>query len=106
MNTPAVVEKAPSTDQSEAAVQKLHQELLSAVLFLCTLTHPTISAVVKYLCRYSSSPKKAQFASAKRLLCYLKGTVTYALRITRDNGPLVCYVDRDWAGDLRFVTVS
>lgn len=73
-----------------------------AVQYCTCALAPTPTSLLQWIIfSYSSSPKKAYFASAKRLLRYLKGTAAYALKIARDNGPLPCYVDSDCAGDLK-----
>jgi hypothetical protein len=45
----------------------------------CTLTRPEIAYSVNQLCQHLHTPTTAHWSSAKRVLCYLKGTVDHGL---------------------------
>ena len=77
-----------------------YQELLGCLLFISTRTRPDISASISILCRYAANACEIHWIALKRVLIYLQGTITYALRISAvDDQTLVAYCDADWAGD-------
>jgi len=53
---------------------KVYQELVGALLYLCTGTRPDIAYAVGRLTRYVSAPTVDHLAAARVVLSYLKGT--------------------------------
>jgi hypothetical protein len=64
----------------------------------CTLTRPDIAYSVNQLCQFLHSPTTVHMIAAKRVLRYLKGTLTLGLCYTRGSLHLNGYCDSDWAG--------
>ena len=63
-------------------------------------THPDIAQAVGVISRFSSRLTEAHLTAAKRILWYLKGTTSLAVKYLKsDNGALIGYSDVDWAGD-------
>ena len=51
--------------------------------------------------RYIKKPKSTHLMAAKRILHYIKGTISYGLLYTRCDGfQLIGYTDSDWARDV------
>jgi len=79
-------------------LHQTYQELVGALLYLATATHPDISFAVGQLSRHVASPTTENLAAAKRVLRYLKGTSTLALTYGTATG-LTGYSDADYAAD-------
>ena len=75
-------------------LHQTYQELVGALLYLATATHPDISFAVGQLSRHVASPTTEHLAAAKRVLRYLKGTSTLALTYGTATG-LTGYSDAD-----------
>ncbi|XP_028109674.1 uncharacterized protein LOC114308301 [Camellia sinensis] len=77
----------------------LYRSLVGALQYL-TLTRPDLAFVVNHLCQFMHYPLTSHFTSVKRLLRYLKGTLSYGIHFT--SGPLLlnAYSDSDWAGNI------
>jgi hypothetical protein len=66
----------------------------------CTLTRPDIAYSVNQLCQFLHAPTTVHLTTAKHVLRYLKGTVTFGLHYTKGSLHLNGYCDSDWAGSL------
>ncbi|CAI0452658.1 unnamed protein product [Linum tenue] len=66
-----------------------------------TATRPDIVFSVCLLSRYMAAPTRLHMLAAKRVLRYLKGTLTHGIWYKKKGGgSLVGYTDSDYAGDL------
>ncbi|CAI0414884.1 unnamed protein product [Linum tenue] len=67
-----------------------------------TATRPDIMFSVCLLSRYMESPTRQHMLAAKRILRYLKGTLSYGIWYEKggEGSCLVGYTDSDYAGDL------
>ncbi len=73
------------------------QHLVGSLLFLQTCSCPDIYFAILLLSQHCSSPEPRHFASAKRVLRYLKGTCSYHLSYRGQN----CHLSlsgRQWHG--------
>lgn len=64
-----------------------------------TMTRPDLAYVVQQVCFFMHAPREPHLALVKRILRYVKGTLSSGLHI--DTGPvdtLIAYSDADWAG--------
>ena len=62
-------------------------------------TKSGIFYVVNSLNQFMGQPKKAQWAAAKHVLKYLRGTVEHGLKYIRENDiRLSGFTDTDWEG--------
>ncbi|XP_019084381.1 PREDICTED: uncharacterized protein LOC109125982 [Camelina sativa] len=83
---------APVADPS------LYRSLVGALQYL-TFTRPDITYAVQKICLYMHDPREPHFTAMKRVLRYLKGTISEGLHITRSKTTtLTAYTDADWAG--------
>ncbi|XP_019175783.1 PREDICTED: uncharacterized protein LOC109171107 [Ipomoea nil] len=65
-----------------------------------TVTRPDLSYDVNLLCQHMHAPTTTDWASLKRVLQYVKGTLNLGLRISRSTSmDIHAYSDSDWAGD-------
>jgi len=66
----------------DAALTKVYQELVGALLYLSTSTRPEITYAVGRLTRFVAAPTKEHLAAGKVVLRYLKGCADFGLRYT------------------------
>ena len=75
-----------------------YRSLVGALQYL-TLTRPDLAYAVQQVCLFMHDPREPHLALVKRILRYVKGTLSYGLHI--GTGPvdsLTAYSDADWAG--------
>lgn len=78
----------------------MYQSIVGSLLYAAVATRPDISQAVGVISKFSSRPTKAHLTAAKRILRYLKGTASLAVKYQKSsNGTLIGYADADWAGD-------
>lgn len=77
----------------------LFRKLIGELLYLAICTRPDISYAVNSLAQHNSKPHPSHYAAAKRLLCYLSGTITLCLHYggANVNDGLHAYCNADWA---------
>ena len=86
----------------------LYKSLIGSLLYASMITRPDISTAVSMLCRVMAAPKMSHLSAAKRVLRYLKGTIslgiTYSACASPSTDPLSVnyrtlrgYSDADWA---------
>jgi hypothetical protein len=75
----------------------LYRHLVGALQY-CTLTRPDIAFSVNQLCQFLHAPTTQHFTAAKRVLRYLKSTITHGLHYTKGSLQLNVFCDSDWAG--------
>ncbi|XP_028548752.1 uncharacterized protein LOC114579151 [Dendrobium catenatum] len=76
----------------------LYRKLARSLQYL-TITRPDIAFATNVVCQRMQDPTDQDFKALKRLLRYIKGTVTYGLPITTSPLELRSYTDADWASD-------
>lgn len=65
--------------------------------YYLTITRPDIAFSVNNLCQFMHSPTEDHWHALKRLLQYLKGTVSHGLLLSHDSDDqLQCFSDSDW----------
>ena len=75
-----------------------YRELVGGLMYLAIGTRPDIAHAVSYLSQFNSDPQQSHWIAAKRVLRYLKGTMSFSLTYNRTGIPLRGYVDADWGG--------
>ena len=86
-------------NDSEALLNnELYQKAIGSLLYLSVNTRPDIAASVALLAQKTQTPSCEDWNEVKRLIRYLKGTLTLQLRLsTQDkDASLIGYVDADW----------
>ncbi|KAI3507180.1 hypothetical protein L1887_22027 [Cichorium endivia] len=74
-----------------------YRSLVGALQYL-TITRPDISYAVNQVSQFLQAPSVAHFQSVKRILRYIKGTLTFGLTFARPKAPVILgYSDADWA---------
>nr|GEX17756.1 ribonuclease H-like domain-containing protein [Tanacetum cinerariifolium] len=87
-----------SADGDPVSDPTLYRSLAGALQYL-TFTRPDISYAVQQVCLFMHDPREPQFSALKRILCYVRGTLSYGLQLySSTTSTLVAYSDADWAG--------
>lgn len=76
-----------------------YKEAIGSLLFLATVTRPDIAYALNAASQYAESPRKVHWNAVKRILKYLKGTITYGIVYSAKAPVLTVYSDADFAGD-------
>jgi len=90
--------KLSTTEGSPVADPTEYRSLADALQYL-TLTRPDLAYAVQQVCLFMHDPREPHLALVKRILQYVKGTLSAGLHIS--TGPVdrqVAYSDADWAG--------
>ena len=69
-------------------------------MFAACVTRPDIMCAVGQLSQFLNKPTSKHLLAAKRILCYLKGTLNLGIHYGHPATPLVGFSDADWAGNL------
>jgi hypothetical protein len=73
--------------------------LLGGLQYL-TITRPDVSCVVNHVCQYLHAPWDTHWSAVKRILRYVRSTVTYGLHLWPvPSCVLSGFSDVDWAGN-------
>ncbi|KAJ9566478.1 hypothetical protein OSB04_002444 [Centaurea solstitialis] len=76
----------------------LYRSLVGALQYL-TFTRPEIAFAVQQICLYMHDPREPHFHALKRILRYIRGTLTHGLQIhVSPSSDLIAYTDADWGG--------
>ena len=90
-----------ASDEDECVDQKKYQSAIESLMYLSVGTRPDITYAVNILARFTSKPTKEHWTALKRLLHYLRGTLTHGILYTKDgSSSYVGYTDADWAGNV------
>lgn len=88
-----------NTSQEKLSDGYPFKELVGSLLYLVTCTRPDIAHAVSMASR-TSDPTQEHWARLKRILRYLKGTLSIGILFRWENDPeLVGYSDADYASD-------
>jgi hypothetical protein len=68
-------------------------------MYLASATHPDISFAVNKLSRFTSNPGNDHWCGIDRVMCYLKGTMSYGIHYLGYLGVLEGYSDSNWITD-------
>lgn len=80
-----------------------YQAVIGSLIYASIATRPDISAAVGVLSKFMVKPGTDHWIGVKRILRYLKGTLSYGLVFSHsqsDDFSLHGYSDADWAGDI------
>nr|XP_020164317.1 uncharacterized mitochondrial protein AtMg00810-like [Aegilops tauschii subsp. strangulata] len=90
--------KLPATDGSPALDAAFYRSTVGALQYL-TLTRPEIQYVVQQVCLHMHAPRDVHWATVKRILGYVCGTMDLGITIHASTDTvLAAYSDADWAG--------
>ncbi|PKU66914.1 Retrovirus-related Pol polyprotein from transposon TNT 1-94 [Dendrobium catenatum] len=92
--------KAPANLAPDPVIHDpgIYKKITGSLQYL-TITRPDIAHSVNQLSQHMHNPLTLHFYLLKRLLRYIKGTLSYGLPISKSNLNLTSFSDADWAGD-------
>ncbi|KAJ9566120.1 hypothetical protein OSB04_002086 [Centaurea solstitialis] len=97
-NTPADTKTKLAVDGEPVPDPTLYRSLAGALQYL-TFTRPDIAYAVQQVCLFMHDPRLPHLNALKRILRYLKGTLSHGLHLKASAvDRLVAYSDADWAG--------
>lgn len=76
-----------------------YQRLIGSLMYLAVCTRPDIAHAVSVLSQFNAKYTEEHWRSAKRVLRYLKGTVSHGLVFKKTGKYVQGFVDADWAND-------
>ncbi|KAI3702665.1 hypothetical protein L6452_28413 [Arctium lappa] len=99
VSTPAEVgSKLSATDGLPFSDGSLYRSLSGALQYI-TITRSDISYAVQQICLFMHAPREPHFQLLKRILRYIKGTLSQGLVISPSpSTKLTAYSDADWGG--------
>jgi hypothetical protein len=75
-----------------------YKSLVGALQYL-TFTRPNLSFAVNSLCQHMHQPTTSHLVAAKRVLRYIRGTLSHGILFQPGPLRLTAFTDSDWAGD-------
>ncbi|KAJ3704768.1 hypothetical protein LUZ61_008473 [Rhynchospora tenuis] len=75
----------------------MYRSIVGALQY-ATITRPDIQFAVNKASQFMAQPTETHWQLVKRILRYLKGTLTHGLTVQPSNLTLNAYCDADWAG--------
>lgn len=98
-NTPVDAKAKLAADDSLPVADPSFYRSLAGALQYLTFTRPGISFSVQQVCLFLHDPWENHLTALKRILRYVKGTISHGLQIRKSSTTdLVAYSDVDWAG--------
>ena len=99
--TPMENKRLMKIDENDEPLEtKEYQALVGSLLYSAICTRPDLCAAVSILSQFMSGPGPEHWVAAKRVLRYIKGTLSLGLCFESNNGLILHgYSDSDWAGD-------
>lgn len=95
--TPLSTSELLTSHGSPFSEHTLYKSLIGALQYL-TITRPDLSYAVNQVSQFLHAPTNDHFQAVKRVLRYVKGTISYGLYFSRPTSTsLVGYSDADWA---------
>jgi histone deacetylase 1/2 len=103
VDTPLSVSEKLSLTEGEALSSDdstRYGSIVGALQYI-TLTRPDIAFSVNKVCQFLHAPTTVHWTAVKRILRYLKGTLSLGLRLSKSGSTMVsAFSDADWAGCL------
>ncbi|KAL1218225.1 putative mitochondrial protein [Cardamine amara subsp. amara] len=96
-NTPVDTSSKIRADIGEPVKDPTFYRSLVGTLQYLTITRPDITYAVQQICLFMHDPREQHFNALKRILRYLKCTITQFLHFNRSNiSSLTAYTEADW----------
>jgi hypothetical protein len=80
--------------------QLKYSQIVGSLMYLASTTRPDISFVVSKLSRYMSNLGDDHWHALERVLCYLKGMMSYVIHYSGHPIVLEGYSDANWISDI------
>ncbi|XP_059635533.1 uncharacterized mitochondrial protein AtMg00810-like [Cornus florida] len=80
---------------TEAVPSTFYRSIIGSLLYV-TVSRPDIMYSVGFVAKFQSNPKVSHFQAAKRILRYVKGTISYGLYYTfSPSMSIAAFLDAD-----------
>jgi len=97
--TPADTKPKPSTHDGKLIDEATTYRSIVGALQYLTITRPDIAYAVQQVCLHMHAPRDVHQTMLKRILRYIKGTVSLGIQLRTTTTPAItAYSDADWAG--------
>jgi hypothetical protein len=80
--------------------QLRYSQIIGSLMYLASAIRPDISFIVCKLSRYMSNPGNDHWHALERVLCYLKGTMSFGIHYSGHPAVLEGYSDANWISDI------
>jgi hypothetical protein len=80
--------------------QLRYSQIIGSLMYLASTTRPDISFAVSKLSRYMSNPGDDHWHALKRVLRYLKSTMSFGIHYSGHPAVLEGYSDTNWFSDI------
>jgi hypothetical protein len=87
-------------NKNDTRDQLRYSQIVGSLMYLASATRPDISFAVSKLSRYMSNPGDDHWHALERVLCYLKGTMSYGIHYSGNPAVLEGYSDVNWISDI------
>ena len=81
------------TDGDPITNPQEYRSVVGALQYV-TLTRPDIAFAVNQVCQFLHDPRSTHWMAVKRILCFLKGTLTHGLHFCKGPLQFTAYSDR------------
>lgn len=96
---PTPLATRPDTLNDEAFPDPTYFRSIAGKLQYLTISRPDLQFAVNYVCQRMHAPTMGDFGLLKRIMRYVKGTVSMGIHIHKDSDlVLSAYCDSDWSG--------
>ena len=97
--TPELLDNEVEWHDAEQSVADagLFRAIVGSLMYLATSTRPDIAHAVQRLTRQMHDPRVPHMTGAKRVLRYLRGTISHGIAFDRVQMSLIGYCDASWA---------
>ncbi|XP_013601214.1 PREDICTED: uncharacterized mitochondrial protein AtMg00810-like [Brassica oleracea var. oleracea] len=97
--TPVDLKSKLSAEEGPLVPDPTSYRSLAGALQYLTFIRPDISYAVHQICLYMHSPRQQHFQALRRIIRYIKGTISRGLQLVKDRiDSLTAYSDADWRG--------
>lgn len=93
-----------SSDPLSPGDTHIYRSIVGSLQYL-SQTRPFLSFAINQVCQYLHCPRTPRFQAVKRILRYIKATMSHGLVYTKGSNNLTSFCDADWTGssdDRRF----
>jgi len=94
VSNPATSNKLGHSSSDLVLDPTLYRSVVGALQYV-TLSHPNVSYAINQACQFLKAPEEHHWRAVKRILRYLKGTISYGMQIQPGPISLHAYCDAD-----------
>ncbi|KAK5666022.1 hypothetical protein QVD99_8737 [Batrachochytrium dendrobatidis] len=86
--------------ETENTTDAPYREAVGSLMYAMVATRPDLGAAIGLVSRYLHKSNDSHWTAVKRILRYVKHSISYSLVLGGDSPTLTGYCDADWAGDV------